>query len=229
MSTIDFFVEAEVEEDAGDRRTGGLPSTRATLGCRGTPRWSAIAAFDRDRRRPRPPPLRPVQARGRGPAGGRPTSVSWGANRARRLLIRAMSSAGWNGLDQVVIGPGPQAHEPSARPPVRRPSAMMIGTWPVVPFLGPDLRRDLVPVELGQHHVEQDQVRGPPPPPQPEALCAIGPRRTDPRSPPASACTGGQAAGTFGSSIDDEDLGRHQSPSSPRKSESAVGSPTCGL
>ena len=52
---------------------------------------------DRDGRRARRRPWR-RRTRGSDPVGGRASSVSRGAKRASRLLIRASSSAGWNGL-----------------------------------------------------------------------------------------------------------------------------------
>ena len=73
-------------------------------------------------------------------------------------------------LDQVVVGAGPQPADLLLDLPLggEHDDRDVAGGA----FLGPDLRRDLVAVELGQHDVEQDQV-GRLGAPQPEALGAV--------------------------------------------------------
>jgi hypothetical protein len=59
-------------------------------------------------------------------------------------------------LDQVVVGARPQPADLLLDLPLggQHDDRDVAG----LAFLRPDLRRDLVPVELGQHHVEEDQV-----------------------------------------------------------------------
>ena len=84
---------------------------------------------------------------------------------------------------------------------------MMIGTWPEVPSSVRIFVGDLVPVELGQHDVEEDQVRrlGAP---QAESLGAV--RRDD---DVVALLLEGVLQETLDVRVvvDDEDLGRHQS------------------
>ncbi len=84
-------------------------------------------------------------------------------------------------LDQVVVGAGAQAADlllDLALGGEHDDRDVAGGA-----LLGPDLGRDLVAVELGQHDVEQDQV-GRLGSPQPESLRAVATRRRR-RSPPA--------------------------------------------
>ena len=122
-------------------------------------------------------------------------------------------------LDQVVVGAGPQATDLLLDLALRgeHDDRDVAGR----PFLGPDLRRDLVAVELGQHDVEQDQV-GRLGAPQAEALGTV--RRDDDLVAFLLQRVLEQALNVR-VVVDDENLGRHQSPSSPRESDSAVGSP----
>ena len=110
-------------------------------------------------------------------------------------------------LDQVVVGAGAQAADLLLDLALGRQhdDRDVAGRA----FLGPDLRRDLVPVELGQHDVEQDQV-GRLGAPQPEALGAV--RRDDDLVAFLLQRVLEQAL-DIRVVIDDEDLGRHQSPS----------------
>ena len=85
----------------------------------------------------------------------------------------------------------------------------MIGTWRGRALLGPDLRRDLVAVELGQHDVEQDQV-GRLGAPEPEAFRAVD--GDDDLVALLLQRVLEQALDVW-VVVDDEDLGRHQSPS----------------
>ena len=74
-------------------------------------------------------------------------------------------------------------------------------------LLGPDLRRDLVPVELGQRDVEEDEVRrlGAP---QAESLGAVG--RDDDLVPLLLERVLQESLDVL-VVVDDEDLGRHRS------------------
>ena len=83
----------------------------------------------------------------------------------------------------------------------------MIGTWLGAALLRPDLRRDLVAVELGQHDVEQDQV-GRLGAPQPEPFGAVA-RDDDVVALLLERVL--QEALDVRVVVDDEDLGRHQS------------------
>ena len=82
-----------------------------------------------------------------------------------------------------------------------------MGTWRGGLFLGPDLRGDLVAIELGQGHVEQDQV-GRLGPPQPEPFGAVG---GDDDVVPLLLERVLQESLDVLVVVDDEDLGRHRS------------------
>ena len=84
---------------------------------------------------------------------------------------------------------------------------MMIGTWLELPSSRPDLRRDLVAVELGQDDVEQDQV-GRLRPPQPETFGAVT-RDDDLVALLLERVL--QETLDIRVVVDDKDLGRHQS------------------
>ena len=88
--------------------------------------------------------------------GGRPTTRFLGAKRASRLLMRATSSAGKNGLDLVVVGTCAQALDLGFHVRVGRQHddrhVRRAG------FGLADLGRDLIAIHLGQADVEQHQV-----------------------------------------------------------------------
>jgi len=92
-------------------------------------------------------------------------------------------------------------------------------------FFGPDLRGDLVPVELGQHHVEEDQV-GLLGAPEAEPLGAVA--RDDDLVAFLLQRVLEQALNVR-VVVDDEDLGRHQSPSCPPPSREHRWTPAAGL
>ena len=106
------------------------------------------------------------------------------------------------GLDEVVVGAGPEApdlllhlalggeHDDRGVPRA---------------LLGPDPARHLVAVELGQHHVEQQQV-GVLEAPQPHGLGPVG-RGQDLVALLAQGI--GEQALDVGIVVDDEDLGGH--------------------
>ena len=162
---------------------------------------------DRDRRRP-DAALRPVQ--------GEDAPERWPPD--ERLVWREPGQEALNPghqlgrverLDQVVVGARPQAADlllDLAFSGEHDDRDVAGG-----PFLGPDLRRHLVAVELREHDVEEDQVRSLGAP-QAEPLRAVGGNDDFVALLLQRVLKQALHVGVI---VDDEDLGRHQSPSRP--------------
>src|SRR5262249_43264472 len=113
-------------------------------------------------------------------------------------------------LDQVVVGAGPEPADLLLDLALGRQHDdrdVARGA-----FLGPDLRRDLIPVELREHDVQEDQV-GRLGAPQPESLGTVS---SDDDLVPLLLQRVLEQALDVWIVVDDEDLRGHRSPSRPQ-------------